>query len=440
MITIIGAGLTGLSIAYHLQQAGVEYQLLEASGEAGGYMKTICPEGYVLDLGPNSIMVDRELHRFIDSIGLKAELVPANEVSKSRYIYKQGRYRKLPDNPVRVLFSNYFSIRTRLKILKEPFEPPQEIEQETLAEFFSRRFGQEVVNYAVTPFITGIYAGDPKEILIDETFPMLKEYERVYGSLLKGFIRNKPERRQSYNFKKGMQSLPYKLSLLINNIKYHTKLLKIDKEGTGFNLSVQSKEEHLNIKTQVLIITTPAFSIQPALQGHYPDLASALSMISYPPVTVVHSVFNRREVGHPLNGFGGLNPDVENLFSSGCIWTSSVFPGRVPEDKVLFTNFVGGALNAEKARLEDDIILKNVVEELKKNYDISGSPVMQHVFKWDKAIPQYNKDLKKAKALIKDVETDNLFFSANWTNGVSLPDSIKKGKQLADKIIKLEVR
>lgn len=438
MITIIGAGLTGLSLAYHLQQAGLPYLLLEGTDEAGGYMKTVKINDCILELGPNSILADEELVGFFKNLGIEKELLPANEVSKARYIFKEGRYRQLPENPIKLLLGNFFSLSARLKIFREPFAPAVEKEDETLEEFFTRRFGKEVNDYALTPFITGIYAGDPKEILIEESFPILKEYERKYGSVLKGFIKNKPGRKQSYNFKGGMQSLPSAMAKKLQSIKYNSRVLSIKKQGKELLLKVQSGAEVQELKSDTLIFTTPAFAALTALKDLYPDFSKALEKIYYPPVAVVHSIYDRSKVGHTLNGFGALNPKVENMFSSGCIWTSSVFSGRCPSDKVLFTSFVGGAMNPDKANMQEAEIKEKVHEELKSHYSISGSPYFQHFFKWNRSIPQYTKDLKKAKEYLKDVETDNIFFCTNWTNGVSLSDSIKKGKQLAEKIIKLQ--
>jgi len=438
MITIIGAGLTGLSLAYHLQQAGVPYLLLEGTGEAGGYMKTVKMNDCILELGPNSILADEELVSFFKNIGIEKELLPANEVSKARYIFKKGRYRKLPENPVKLLLGNFFSLSTRLKIFKEPFAPSIEKENETLEEFFTRRFGKEVNDYALTPFITGIYAGNPQEILIEESFPVLKEYERKYGSVLKGFIKNKPSRKQSYNFKNGMQTLPSVLAKKIQSIKYNAQVLSVNKLGKDLILKIQSGTEVYDQKSDMLVFTSPAFAVQSILKNLYPDFSKALERIYYPPMAVVHSIYERSKVAHTLNGFGALNPKVENMFSSGCVWSSSVFSDRCPSDKVLFTSFVGGALNPDKANMTEAEIKVKVHEELKDHFNISASPDFQHFFKWNRSIPQYTNDLKKAKAYIKDVETDNIFFCTNWTNGVSLSDSIKKGKQLAEKIIKLQ--
>ena len=115
-----------------------------------------------------------------------------------------------------------------------------------------------------------------------------------------------------------------------------------------------------------------------------------------------------------------------------------MFSGRCPADKVLFTNFVGGSLNAEKTQLTEEQIKGNVHKELATHFNITGNPAFQNYFKWNRAIPQYTSILKETKKYIYEIERDNIFFCANWIDGISLSDCVKKGKQLADKISKLQ--
>lgn len=440
MVTIIGAGISGLSLAYHLQKANIEYTLLEASAEVGGYIKTMEKDGCLLELGPNSILCDQELLEFLKTLGLEEEILNSNSVSKSRFIFKNGQYRNLPENPLKLLFGNFFSASTKFKILREPFAPLEEKENETLQDFFDRRFGSEITEYALNPFITGIYAGDPKQILLEETFPSLKGYERKYGSVLRGIIKNKPVRKQSLSFKGGMQSLPKALAKKLNNLLYNTKLKSLKKTNNGWILEVENNNNVSEIQSDMVVVTTPSFVIQPILKSIYPEFSNALEKIYYPPMCAVHSVYEKASVGHSLNGFGGLNPKIENQFTSGSIWSSSVFDHRCPNDKVLFTSFIGGSLNIEKTQLKEEEIKEQVHIELKKNFNISQEPYLQNIFKWSRSIPQYTKDLKIVKELIPALEKDQIFFCTNWINGVSLSDCIKKGKQLADKISNLPLR
>src|SRR6478736_406880 len=107
MVIIIGAGISGLSAAWHLQKKGIDYLVLEATSAPGGYIQTVEKNGFLLDIGPNSILCDQEILDFIDEVGASKDIVEAAPVSKSRYILKNGSYQKLPDKPQLLLFSTF---------------------------------------------------------------------------------------------------------------------------------------------------------------------------------------------------------------------------------------------------------------------------------------------------------------------------------------------
>jgi len=438
MVIIIGAGISGLSAAWHLQKAGIDYCLLESSSQPGGYIQTITQNNCILEVGPNSILCDQEILDFIKEVGAGEELVEASPVSKSRFILKNGKYQKLPDNPPALIKSDFFSWKTKLKIFTEPFRRSQPVDQETLDHFFTRRFGKEISDYALNPFVTGIYAGDPKDLLLEETFPTIKEYEVNYGSVLKGFIKNKPVRRGSYNFKEGMASLPKAIASGLKNISYEHKVTDIIKESNQFIIKgKKSNNDSFELVASQLIITTPTFSTSELIKHIYPSLSEALMEVYYPPMAAVHSVYDKKNIHYPIDGFGALNPAIENQFTSGCIWVSSIFPYKTPSDKFLFTNFVGGTLNASKTTLPEEELKVKVHQELSRFFEIKGQADFQVVVKWKQAIPQYNKQIKKVKQLISAKEMNNLHFCCNWLNGVSISDCIKKGKQVAEKITNL---
>ncbi|MEM6299661.1 MAG: FAD-dependent oxidoreductase, partial [Bacteroidota bacterium] len=158
----------------------------------------------------------------------------------------------------------------------------------------------------------------------------------------------------------------------------------------------------------------------------------ALGQVSYPPMATVYSVFKKSSVGHPLDGFGGLHPQKEGLFTAGSIWNSSTFSGKCPDDEVLLTTFIGGELYRERALMPEDEILNRVTEELKKLYQITGEPVFQHFYRWEKAIPQYDTSIITAHEEAEKAESEGLFVAANWKDGISLADAFKKAKDLGE--------
>jgi oxygen-dependent protoporphyrinogen oxidase len=435
MIAIIGAGISGLTTAYYLEKANIPYILLEAAPRFGGYITTIQKEGYLLEAGANSILCDEATEQFLLEIGLEKELLPAAEVSQSRFIYRNGQYRELAQQPFKLLKSAFFSKKTIFKILSEPFNWSKARPNETLTEFFKRRFGQEIVDYALNPFVAGIYAGNPDNLITEKTFPQLIEMEQKYGSILRGFIKTKAGgRRKSYSFRSGMHTLNVYLATQLQFLRLNhvVKTIQRNKDGS-YQLSVQNQEKELSIKATQVVLTVPAFKAADILQNVNPTFAAALKQVNYPPMAVVYTSWEKKNVKQSLNGFGGLHPAVENLYSAGSIWTSSVFPDRCPADKVLFTTFVGGTRFSQLD--SEEIILQKVTEELKKLYQIQQDvPSFQHIFLWEKAIPQYDKNILAVYAEAEKAEKDNIFVCANWKDGISLKDCIQKAKTITEKL------
>ena len=433
MIGIIGAGISGLTLAYELQKEGEAYQLWEATPQPGGYIRSVREGTYLRELGPNSLLGDDALLAWLDELGLTPDLVFANAVSKARFIYRNGAYRELPGSPPALLLGGFFSLKTKWAVLRELSNKTTSPPGETLGQFFRRRFSSEIVDYALGPFVAGIYAGDPEQLLVSETFPLLLQYEHEYGSVLRGLIKNKNKtgRRQSFSFRDGMQMLPNALAAKLNQAHFSCPVQRIERTPTGWTVHTPTGE--YPVDKLVLAVGTDAAAR--LLANHVPAFANALRRIDYPPMMAVHTVYKRADVAHPLNGFGGLNPAVEGRFAAGHIWSSSIFPDRCPTDEVLFTTFVGGQQNAGNARLPEATIQARVHQELTESFGINAQkPVRQHLFPWPEAIPQYDHNLQAVKPLVVALEADNLFICANWYGGVSLSDCITKARALAGQL------
>lgn len=445
-VGIIGAGISGLTLAYSLQKQGIPYQLWEASPQPGGYIQSRREQAngssgsaYLLESGPNSLLGDSALLEWIDELGLTPELLFSKPVSKARFIFRDGQYRELPSGPPSLLFGRFFSWKTKLAIWRERSNKTISPMGETLAQFFRRRFSQELVDYALGPFVAGIYAGDPEQLLVSETFPILLQYEKEYGSVVRGLIKNqsKTARRQSFSFRNGVQTLTDALATRLTNLSLNTPVEQIVPVQAGWQVTVGGE----TVVVDKLVLAVGAESAAQLMAPYNPGFATRLRAIVYPPMSVVHSVYKRADVSHLLNGFGGLNPNVEGQFSAGHIWSSSIFDGRCPADEVLFTTFVGGTQSARNAHRPDDVLVSAVHQELAKGFGIrAGSgPVFQSVRRWERAIPQYDAALAAVKETVQQAEKDQLFVCANWYGGVSLSDCIQKaqkmGQQVQDTVI-----
>jgi len=447
-IAIIGGGLTGLTLAYYLQQAGVAYDLFEASERPGGNLHS--PQelaGYQLEAGPNSLLLSPELEELLTSLGLQEAIQEAAPVSQHRYVLRRGAYQALPASPPKLLASSFFGLKTKLRLVGELLRrPAPPAPGETVAAFFERHFGPEVVNYAVDPFVAGIYAGDPRELLLALTFPQLAALEERYGSVLRGFAASQKgqrgARRRTITLRGGVQTLTDALAthLTSHHLGHAVTAISLAQAapspeplGTpAYRLAINNQSTPATYSH--LALAVPAYAAAELLRPLHPAAAAALAAVRYPPMTLVYSAYDRAAVTHPLAGFGALNPRSEGTYSAGSIWTSSLFPDRVPAGQVLFTSFVGGAQFARQAQEPEAAQLAAVHQELSRLYGIAGAPRWQGRYYWPRSIPQFDQHLGAARAAVAPLAAAGIVAVANWQAGVSVPDCVKHARRLSGEL------
>ncbi len=432
-IAILGAGLAGLTCAWHLQQAGAAYDLFEADTRPGGNLLSINqPEGYLLEAGPNSLQLSPELAELFAELGLADQVQDTAAVGQRRYVLRGGRYRELPGSPPALLTSSFFSLKAKWRLLRELLKPAAAPSpDETVAAFFARRFGPEIVDYAVNPFVAGIYAGDPAQLLLRHTFPQLAALEQAHGSVLRGLAKTGKGagRRRVVTLQGGVQALTDALAARLTH--YHAGAPATDlrraADGT-YTLRVAGAERGPYTH---LVLALPAYAAAPLLAQLFPAAGAALAAVRYPPMAVVYSAYDRAAVAHPLQGFGALHPKAEGAYAAGSLWTSSLYPGRVPAGQVLLTTFVGGAQYEAAACQPEAAQLAAVHAELARFYGITGAPRWQGRYFWARSIPQFDAAIGPARASVDALRADNIVAVANWQAGVGVPDVVRHARRTA---------
>lgn len=196
-VVIIGGGIAGLTVAYKLKKKNIHVIVLEGKSHLGGAMYSSAEDGYISEYGPNSIIETSPLvTELIEELGLEKEKIYANDKSQNRYIVRDGKLVSLPTSPPAFLKSSLFSLKSKLRLIKEPFISAWDNSyEESLSQFVLRRLGQEFLDYAINPFVAGVYAGDPDTLSVNHGFPKLYALEQNYGSLIKGQIKGARERK-----------------------------------------------------------------------------------------------------------------------------------------------------------------------------------------------------------------------------------------------------
>ena len=430
-VGIIGGGISGLCTAFGLQRAGVDVTLFEKSAAVGGNIRTEQRDGFLIEHGPNSLLVSQELLDLISQLGIDDQIAQAKPAAKKRFIVRGGKLTALPTGLVDLTGNRAFSTGAKLRLLKEPFVRTKSSASESVASFFERRLGREIVDYAVDPFISGIYAGDPRRLSVQHAFPRVFAMEREHGSLLAAamFSRNGAKRpkgvTRTISFKNGMQTLTDALAeKLGERIKFGSAVCSIVRSAAGFEVEIANGSAE---SFDAVVVGTPAWVAADLVRELDGSLADSLSGIYYPPVAVVYTAFKKENVKTAPDGFGFLVPGREKMNILGSLWTSSVFENRTPQGYHLFTTFIGGARNAELGRKDESELIEVALDDLNAVLGLTGKPEFASVKKWERAIPQYNIGYEAVIDAIENFEKSHrgIFFCSNFYKGISVGDCIK---------------
>lgn len=449
-VIILGGGISGLSTAYFLRRNGLNVRVLEKQERAGGSISTYLRDGFLIDRGPNSTLDTTPiLHLLFRDLQIEDEVEYANEKASNRYIVRNGKLQKLPMNPLAFFASGLFSVRAKLGLLRELFVKPADPGQdESLAEFVVRRLGREFLDYAIDPFVSGVYAGVPEALSVRSAFPKLWELEQSYGSLIKGALLGARKRRKRaeaskqkarlLSFRKGMQTLTDALSAhLKEDLHLGVSVQKILPTAEGYEIHARTKHEMAKFCARRLVFAIPAHTLAELPVGFDFPIREALRRIPYPPVTMVFFGYNGNPSPRPLDGFGFLVPRAERRQILGTIWSSSIFSGRAPVGGAAFTTFVGGTRQPEIALLPDERLREIVLKELKDLLGVTQKPDVVEIARWEKAIPQYNVGHGEVVRAIEAFEDNHpeIFVSGNFRGGISVSDCIKNAFELSRKLV-----
>ena len=440
-LAIVGGGITGLTASKIFREKGIPVEIFEKKDEPGGALKTVQNSGWMLEYGPNTLLLkDQIVADFIDNLGISNEMILANENASKRFIVKNGQLEPLPTSMLKAISTPLFSFSGKMRILKEPFISRSENKDQTVAQFVERRLGKEVLQYAINPFVAGIFANNPESLSLRHAFPAMHNLEAEYGSLIWGMFSGAKKRKESgriprklISFKNGIQQLPKALAEYAGNIHCDQKVEKVEKKGKDW--FVLSNGQEFGPYSKV-IINIPLYQITANLLPLNENDIYSTQNVNYPPLSVMHLGYKKEDVQHPLDGFGFLVPEVENRNILGALFSSTLFDGRAPDGHHLLTVFIGGGRQPDLAPVETEKMLKMVQQELHELIGAVREPVfIDHIY-WPNSIPAFHIGYDDILTTFKNIEVKNpgLHLAGNFRNGISVPDCIKNGIELAEKI------
>jgi oxygen-dependent protoporphyrinogen oxidase len=455
-IVIVGGGISGLVLAYRIEQflPGAEVTLLEQQAHVGGKIGTLERDGFRVEMGPNGFLDNKPaVLNLCKEIGLGDRLVAASEASgRNRFLFLRDRMRALPSGPWSLLTSNVLSFPAKIRLLLEQYRPRRrETADESIHDFARRRAGREIAETLADALVSGIFAGDPKLLSVQACFPRWATFERERGSLTAG-IRAASRQRQTEAAAKGepppktgqrMWSFRDGLGLLTATLRSRltrppllgavVRSLRRLKEANVWQVRGDGGERWT---ADVVALTCPAYTQAELLADEDSQLAEQMAEIAYTPIAVVALGYRAADVPGKLDGFGYLTPQRDRRDVLGVQWCSSIYPGRSPEGTVLLRALCGGWNRADILGWDDDRLLRAVRADLSVTMRIHAAPVFHQIVRWERAIPQYHVGHLARVARIEQRagKHPGLFLGGNSFRGVALPDCVEQAEALARRI------
>jgi oxygen-dependent protoporphyrinogen oxidase len=450
-VVIVGGGMAGLSAAYELHRRGVPFSLLEAGPRPGGVVRSEEVDGFVIDGGPDSLLVQKpDAIRLCEQLGLGNRLVPTKPPRLS-YVQRGGRLHALPERsvlgvPTEVgpfLRSSLFTAAGKARMGAELFVPRRRDEQdESIGEFIERRFGTEAKEYLAEPLLAGIHAGDVDRLSVRALFPRFTEAERRYGSLLRAF-RAQRARRAAEAGDGVFRSLPDGLSEMVRAlvaalppgaVRLNSAAARVlpSPPGDGSTASCYVVETAAGERLAApgVILATPAYITARLVEPVDADLSRWCSEVDYASTATVALAFRRDAVAHPLNGSGFVVPRREATGILAGSWLSSKWPHRAPGGYALLRAFVGGARDPHGLERTDDELVALALKALTPLLGISSPPVLTRVYRFERANAQHDVGHLARQARIEErlARYPGLFLTGSGFRGVGIPDCVKDGR------------
>jgi protoporphyrinogen/coproporphyrinogen III oxidase len=446
---VVGGGVSGLVCAYALHRAGVEAVVAEASARAGGVIRSERREGFLLELGPQSFSGTATLRKLCAELGIEEQLVEA-PARAPRYVLADGKLVAVPMSPPALLTSSLLGGGTKWNMARDVFgrsRPPED--DESIASFVRRKFGAEVLDRLVGPFVSGVYAGDPERLSLRSAFPQVHEAEKAAGSVIRGMMRaakrhtEPPERPTLLSFRDGNETLVRALAAKMGSglrLGAEVGAIAVARDGSAGKFEVRLREAggEQTLLAERLVIATPTDVAGRLLKEVNAKFETLLSVIEYAPVAVVSLGYRRADVGHSLEGFGFLVPRSNGLRVLGTVWNSSLFSGRARDGFALLTSFVGGATDPAAVTLSNESLAALVHSEIQPLLKLSGTPMFANVQIYRRALPQYNLGHGERLAAIEKLrsEVGNLFFVGNYLRGPAIGSCVEQGLGVAEEIVR----
>lgn len=478
-IAIIGGGVSGLAVAYELQQQREHpctYTLFEASSRLGGTVETVHQNGFVIECGPDSWVTEKPWARELaEELGLGAEIIASNDTQRRTYLARQGALQPLPD-AMRMMVPTEWAPLLASPLLSECAkqayqQEPRRAEElkrsalltrgedadESVDSFVRRHFGEEVADTVAGPLLAGVFGGEIASLSVCSVMAAFVQMEAEHGSLITALQRRKggkPEVSSIFTtVASGLQTLTDHMAarLADSSILRNAPVHAIMKTSAGWR--VQCDHQDVSPKDfDAVVLATPLESTRWLLHSTrdpHAEAAAALlpAQASSAIIVAVGYLPDAECVPHIPRGFGFLVPPPPR--GSGpaadrpcpllaCTFVNQKFAHRAPHGGVLLRAFFGGAAAERLLQTEDAALTMLAREQLSSLLGPLPEPQVTIVRRWPHSLPQYTiGHLQRMQRLGAEMEhLPGLVLAGNAYHGVGLPDLVRDGRAAARRIMR----
>ena len=456
-IAIIGGGIAGLSAAFYLEKARqggapLQWTLFEKSERLGGVIRTEQHEGFVLEAGPDSFLSAKpEAARLCQELGIDSQLISSNDAGRKTYILVKRRLVPIPQGlefmvPTRVwpmATTPLFSFSTKLRMAAELFSAARKDSgDESVGDFVRRHFGQEMVDRVAEPLLAGVYGGNAERLSIRAVLPRFAEMEREHGSLVRATLQAKAKAKTLArpgakpqplftSLRNGMQQM---VDALVNALPQASiRLQQQNMSVRQINDDWQIENAGIQERFQAVLLAVPAPSAAGLLRQFHPGLIEGLQKIQYTSSVAVALGYDQAALP-PGHGF--LVPQSEGRKMMACTFVHMKFPYRAPGEKKMLRCFFSSSRMPGLLTHSDEALQQMARQELKDILRLNAEPLFARIFRWDRAMAQYETGhLDRVTEMEKIIAAmPGFHIIGNSFHGIGVPDCIKSARLAVEQI------
>ena len=474
-VAIVGGGISGLSTAWYVQTKAPEltYTILERGDRWGGKIRTDVVDApdlgeFVVEGGPDAFITQKPWGmQLARELGLGDDLLPTNDAKRQVFVLNKGKPTPMPDGVLLIVptkftpfaLSPLISPWGKLRMGMDLFIPAKrDGEDETLAEFITRRLGTEALDKIAEPLMSGIYNAEAEKQSVLATFPRFRTMEEQHGSLIKGMLASrrahaapakpaaaadgastngaapKPRTSAFMSLRGGMNELINGLvAQLTGDMRLETGVNALERDDAG-NYQLQLSDG-TTLTARTVVMATPAHVASTLLAPLAPAASTALDEIRYVSTGTLSFAFRLGDVPNLLTGFGLVIPRSEGRAINAVTINSIKFDHRAPEGAVLLRAFFGGSRRPDMMEIDDATLLQTVRGELASILGIEAEPLFYRIYRWMQANPQYDVGHMARVEAVEAALPDGLFVTGSPYRGVGIPDCVHQGQQTAAALI-----